>query len=414
MVINYSAYLVRVYTGRSRPPQMVSSTIKGRYSMSSFDSNNSNNIYNSIQKEFKKRLVQCVVDQIDPKKAAERSAQNAEALMLQEQHTPKYSLLGYEAPVCESCLTYLVHPILSYGTPTDTRRVDFPKHVCLEKKLECVKQLTSIERTQKIRALRENAENSLIKFVAGWSKKQKTLVSFPWHSEENSIYLGFIKKGHWAWRVAKPTICGTILTEPELRDFLKKAYSTMGVFTMTLGEGSTLTKKFVLINDDETKPSSKSKNAQKMIGYRGYVCEKCCTSEALETYTDGKQCSERIHKCDPERRLEFELHTNREKELKELRDKLPRRLMTKVTQLAPKEKYLKAVKVGPIKEGCIELGSVNNNHWAARAIKKSTTLDDKELLEFLEKARATYGNFKIRNGRNNDIYFMIILDDPIE
>ncbi len=180
MVITYPSYLVRVSTGRSRPPQTVSSTIKGRYSMSSFDSNNSDNLSNMFQKELDKRFVQYVADKMDPIKVAERSAQNAEALLLHERYTPKSSLLGYEASVCETCLAGQVQSILSYGAPaTGTRTVDLPKHMCLEKDLEAVGHLTSIQKASKIKTAWKNVEESLIRVVENWGKKRKMLLSFP-------------------------------------------------------------------------------------------------------------------------------------------------------------------------------------------------------------------------------------------
>ena len=228
--------------------------------MSSFDSNNSDNLSNMFQKELDKRFVQYVADKMDPIKVAERSAQNAEALLLHERYTPKSSLLGYEASVCETCLAGQVQSILSYGAPaTGTRTVDLPKHMCLEKDLEAVGHLTSIQKASKIKTAWKNVEESLIRVVENWGKKRKMLLSFPWYSQENSMHLGIIKKGHWAWYVAKPTICTTVLTEPLLRDFLEQAHSTTGIFTMTLDGGSTLTKKFALINEYEIKPSSNSR-----------------------------------------------------------------------------------------------------------------------------------------------------------
>jgi len=87
--------------------------------------------------------------------------------------------------------------------------------------------------------------------------------------------------------------------------------------------------------------------------------------------------------------------------------------MTAVKGWATEKIYVQACEIESTEE-YIELGSVDETHWAARVIKGRTTLSDDELLDFLGKASATLGIFKIRTGKLERFYYMLISDIPIE
>lgn len=153
-----------------------------------------------------------------------------------------------------------------------------------------------------------------------------------------------------------------------------------------------------------------TKPKKRLIGYRGHVCERCFTAEALEVYLSGKELSERKHQCDPTRIFRADIF-NADGTIRHLSDELPRMLFESVKAWAKDRKYLQAVKVER-NENCIELCSISENRWAYRAINGRTTLDDNELLAFLKKAKATFGIFKIKKGKVEDFYYMMISDVP--
>ena len=123
--------------------------------------------------------------------------------------------------------------------------------------------------------------------------------------------------------------------------------------------------------------------------------------------------TERRHKCDVKRLFDFELLMDKENKINELRHGLPRLLMTAVKGWTKKRIYVQAFEIEST-EKYIELGSVDETNWAARVIKGRTTLSDDESLDFLGKASATLDIFKIRTGKLERFYYILISNIPIE
>ena len=263
----------------------------------------------------------------------------------------------------------------------------------------------------------DEANELLFKAVDNWGKKQKLLASIPCKPTANSINLGVIHKGHWASGLEVPTMFGKILKPSELHRFLKIGHSTTGIFTLTSEEGGTVTKRLFVSAEHGNNPDSDSKsssqNYESIFAYMGNVCKICCTAEVLEYYYDGKQKRWTEHVCDPKRISDFVLLKNREEKIKELHNQLPQLLIRKMDNWVGK-KNLYVQKVDGIPENYIEVRSKNKDHWALRSIRTTTALDNQEVLEFLKKARATFGYFKIRIGRDWEYYYISISRDSAE
>ncbi len=149
----------------------------------------------------------------------------------------------------------------------------------------------------------------------------------------------------------------------------------------------------------------------------GNVCEFCCTAGLLEYYSDGKQYRWTKHVCDPRGLLDFALLENKEEKIKEkikeLHNQLPKLLMRKMDNWVG-EKNLYVQKVDGIPENYIEVRPKNKDHWTLRSIRETTVLDNREVSDFLKKARATFGYFKIRIGRDWEYYYISISRDSAE
>jgi hypothetical protein len=69
-----------------------------------------------------------------------------------------------------------------------------------------------------------------------------------------------------------------------------------------------------------------------------------------------------------------------------------------------------------VERKCIELGSINEDHWAAKAIKhRRIALSNDELMDFLQKVNdTTYAFFRVRIHQSRSIYFMYITNSLLE
>lgn len=154
-----------------------------------------------------------------------------------------------------------------------------------------------------------------------------------------------------------------------------------------------------------------TKPKKRVIGYRGHVCERCFTVEALEVSLSGKELSERKHECNPTRIFPADL-VNADGTIRYPKDELRRILFESVKTWAKDKRYLQAFKAER-NENYIEV-CLSENRWAFRAINGTTTLDDKELLDFLKKAEATFGIFRVKKGTVEEFYFLMISAIPFE
>jgi len=403
IVIDYPSYLVRVLSGRSDPPETIHPVNNDRRrSVFAFDLDN---LWDRVQKEFEERMAQRIVDVLDPMKAAGIYTMIADTLLLQKQHAPKAALVGFRASVCKDCLKGYIQSIYSWGSlATGFSFTNLPEHECIKKDLESAKH---VDKTLEMQIIWKKLEEDLINIVGKWGKSKKLLLSVPSHDkEEEHIDLGIIEEGHWAQRGTKGA---TMLTEQELQDFLRRAHATEGTFRLTFrGEIKLLT--MILVSEWKSASRESLSQRKRVVGYKGHICEHCLTAEALEVYFDGKELSERKHECDPARISRADLF-NTEGTIRHPSDELPRILLESVKGWAKDRKYLQAFKVER-SENYIDLSSVRENHWAARAIKGRTILNDAEILDFLKKAKATFGIFKVKKGKVEHFYHMMISDIP--
>ncbi|MGB7956475.1 MAG: hypothetical protein WCF23_21080 [Candidatus Nitrosopolaris sp.] len=171
----------------------------------------------------------------------------------------------------------------------------------------------------------------------------------------------------------------------------------------------------------------------KPIGFSG-ICDVCQSGqiEAVWNFVEDGSLTKVIHACDAEAVMRV-THQSEEKR-KALRHASVRRLADVVNYwIGHAEVYLKAEEILPTESydfvagaerppshgGYIRLGDLKENHWADRAIKENkktsmatgaATINKNELMDFLGKARATFGAFraKMPEGGTRDFFIYIV------
>lgn len=298
----------------------------------------------------------------------------------------------------------------SYGTlATGFDRIYYPSHQCLEKDL---KRSEHLNKMLEMQIASSKVEKQLIERVSKWGKSKKLLLCRTCDPKEGDpIDLGIVQQGHWSQRG------NTTLAEPELHDFLRKAHATEGIFRMVTKKGIK-TVKTLLVGEWKKSDSKQitSQEKKRIIGYNGYVCLRCLRSEILEVYYDGKETTRRRHECDPKMISNVQLlpAQNKEHKIRKLREGIAGLLMTSVKSWAKQTIYAQAVEVQSVNEGYVELDPIMENYWAARVVTGRTTLNDEELLQFLQYARATSSIFKIPVAGHERFYWIVISDIPFE
>lgn len=325
--------------------------------------------------------------------------------------------MGYRACVCPNCLTGYLQTIYTLVTPEGGTKWDyFPPHECAE---EDINRAKSVNRDLAVKEAWKGLEKPLINLISKWGQKRKLLVSAPTKLDEsNCIDLGEVIEDHWARRPKSQAqlLKATTLRDYELLDFLRNTHSTVATCKFTV-KGERFMRRMCL--EGEAVPShQKSEGKEKkrrIIGYKGYICKKCWNPEALEVCYDGKEYNEEEHKCNLKDKLDLHTMYQTDRIPEQLNEDLTLILLIAVNGWARGKKYLQAFEYQPT-EGYVEIVPINEDHWAMRAIKGRTTLNDRELFEFLEKMKGTAGVIKVRmmDDHKHYFYWVMLSDVPFE
>ena len=189
-------------------------------------------------------------------------------------------------------------------------------------------------------------------------------------------------------------------------------------------------------------------NPNDIFGLGMYICDKCLAMKPFKICFVGNGqegfVKHQLDYCDPECVDNLRGITDKDEYMKGLRNKFPDCLKNWVdawTILTNNTKCnLVAIKVSEhppansvtmtqqgnvqnsvtfeysVERECIELGSINEDHWAAKAIKhKKIALSNDELMDFLQKVNdTTYAFFGVRMHESRSIYFMYITNGLLE
>ena len=166
-----------------------------------------------------------------------------------------------------------------------------------------------------------------------------------------------------------------------------------------------------------------------MVGFRGHVCEKCSIINIDTIFRHEDEQSGKIettHTCNSKRLSDIQLNPGKDKIINNQQEKLLKTMNEKVKSWTKNSPYLVAFEMPPNapENISLEIAPTDESHWAVRALKdKQTILNDKELSDFLCKARnATYASFNVisptsqqqqQQKSSTRRYLMIITDNKI-
>ena len=170
------------------------------------------------------------------------------------------------------------------------------------------------------------------------------------------------------------------------------------------------------------------------IGFRTYICAYCLTGPVDPVrVSDYKRIGPRVfqlnHTCKKED-LQRRITTGKQKydpitKWNRLRLNSIRFLANLIHQWAGlhKDIYIRALEVFDSESrlvGClpINLGKINKNHWAARAFiskeNKRTAINDTELMDFLNLAKATFAPFCAEIDGKERYFYLYICPESME
>jgi hypothetical protein len=152
-----------------------------------------------------------------------------------------------------------------------------------------------------------------------------------------------------------------------------------------------------------------------IIGYRGYVCERCLLIHPLAIYhhKNGRTGNvEMKHQCSSKRLNDVQQKPDKDKIITDLYKILPEVMKKTVKSWINNQTRIVAIEVPShtTANNCFDLSPTNENHWAARVVKdKQAFLNDEELSEFLQKVRnATCAFFRINIEGSAYFYIMML------
>jgi hypothetical protein len=187
-------------------------------------------------------------------------------------------------------------------------------------------------------------------------------------------------------------------------------------------------------------------NRNDIFGLGVYICERCLSMKPFKICFLGNGpkgfAKEWFDYCNPEWVNNFSGISDKEEYIKGLRNRFPGYLKDCVEAWTNNTKCnLVAMKVSEnppnnsvtitqqqeaiqnsvtfvysVEKKCIELGSINEDHWAARAINhRRITLSNNELMDLLQKLNdITFGFFSAKMHESRCIYFMYITNSLLE
>jgi hypothetical protein len=191
-------------------------------------------------------------------------------------------------------------------------------------------------------------------------------------------------------------------------------------------------------------------NPNDIFGLGVYICEKCLEMNPFKICFVGNAqkgfAKESFDYCDPEFLNNFRGIPDKDEYVKGLRNRFPgylkdcvdvwailtnstksNNLVTiKVSEHPPNNTVIITQQQGTMQKSvtfeysieskCIDLGSISEDHWAAKAIKQSRiALSNDELMDFLRQVNdTTYAFFRVRMHESRSTYFMYITTGLLE
>lgn len=169
----------------------------------------------------------------------------------------------------------------------------------------------------------------------------------------------------------------------------------------------------LLLYADWSQLSKPNSNGNQTVGLVGFICKTCYTCGIKRLLSDGTKFYRDRHICD-KLRVKCFGEAERSYFFEELEKRVVELLVNdlKKCTLRPNCLALIAVKqkaVEDMGDDSIDLGRVDKGSWAARATTQDfTLLSDREVQDFVKKAKATMSKFKITFGERTGVYRVAI------